>query len=298
MLDPRQKQRLLREIVEKSAPIHPIPTEISPRGAGLADIRCVALDVYGTLVTSSAGDIGLTAADEHRGLGFAAAAEVLAIPADRVTDLPKAFDAAIAQEHERGARSGIRRPEVDIREIWSTVAREFVPNYTEDPYAVSLAALRFELTVNPVWPMPGAAETVRSLRAAGVRLAIVSNAQFYTPLIVEALFERSIEDLGIAPAIWSYEYRSAKPSRELFDRLVVEMRNEGIDANRILYVGNDMLNDIAGAAAAGIRTALFAGDERSLRLRRDHPDVTEIRPDAVITELSELVGLIKEEPES
>ncbi|MCG8478601.1 MAG: HAD family hydrolase [Spirochaetales bacterium] len=299
MLDPGQKQRLLREIVEKSAPLDPIPTTASPRRNGFSsEIRCIALDVYGTLVSSSAGDIGLTTVEGRRWAGFAAAAETLGVPADRIEELSTAFDAAIAREHERGTQRGIQRPEVDIREIWARVGRAIAPTCTEDPYIASLAALRFELTVNPVWPMPGAVETVRALRSAGVRMAIVSNAQFYTPLILEALFGRSVEDLGIAPAIWSYEYRAAKPSRELFERLVAEMGREEVDAHQILYVGNDMLNDVAGAATAGLKTALFAGDERSLRLRHDHPDVEGIRPDAVITELSELIGLIKEEPES
>ena len=53
-------------------------------------------------------------------------------------------------------------------------------------------------------------------------------------------------------------------------------------------VGNDVRNDLLGARAAGLRTALFAGDARSLRLRRDDPRCAAVCPDLVLTHLSQL----------
>ena len=53
-------------------------------------------------------------------------------------------------------------------------------------------------------------------------------------------------------------------------------------------VGNDVRNDLLGARAAGLRTALFAGDARSLRLRRDDPRSAAVCPDLVLTHLSQL----------
>jgi putative hydrolase of the HAD superfamily len=50
-----------------------------------------------------------------------------------------------------------------------------------------------------------------------------------------------------------------------------------------------MLNDISTASAAGCRTALFAGDRRSLRLREGENTV---EPDMIITGLTELESLI------
>ena len=37
-----------------------------------------------------------------------------------------------------------------------------------------------------------------------------------------------------------------------------QLAEEGIAAREVLYVGNDMLNDVAAASAVGFRTALFA----------------------------------------
>jgi putative hydrolase of the HAD superfamily len=53
-----------------------------------------------------------------------------------------------------------------------------------------------------------------------------------------------------------------------------------------------MLNDILPAQTTGFRTALFAGDKRSLRLRRDNPRCSNLKPDMVLTDLVQLVELL------
>jgi len=46
-----------------------------------------------------------------------------------------------------------------------------------------------------------------------------------------------------------------------------------------------MLNDIQPSGELGFRTALFAGDERSLRLREGDRRVENVSPDLIITDL-------------
>ena len=53
-----------------------------------------------------------------------------------------------------------------------------------------------------------------------------------------------------------------------------------------------MLNDISAASRAGFKTALFAGDRRSLRLREGDPRVRGIMPDRVARRLEDLGRLI------
>ena len=55
-----------------------------------------------------------------------------------------------------------------------------------------------------------------------------------------------------------------------------------------------MLNDVLPAKQVGFRTALFAGDRRSLRQREDDLRVSKIVPDLVLTELGQLDGCIIE----
>jgi putative hydrolase of the HAD superfamily len=72
-------------------------------------------------------------------------------------------------------------------------------------------------------------------------------------------------------------------------KVLEEMR---IAPAKVVYVGNDMLNDIMPAKHAGFQTALFAGDKRSLRLRQDDSRCNGIIPDLVFTHLMELAELI------
>ena len=60
----------------------------------------------------------------------------------------------------------------------------------------------------------------------------------------------------------------------------------------MLYVGNDLRNDIWPASLTGCRTALFAGDARSLRLREDDPRYASVDPDRIVTALSQITDAI------
>ena len=141
--------------------------------------------------------------------------------------------------------------------------------------------------------MPGAEETLGILRDRGIRLGLISNAQFFTPLLFEAFFGGTPEALGFDPEllIYSFELGEGKPSPALFAPAVRRLLALGIKPENALYVGNDMLNDIFAAARAGFKTALFAGDRRSLRLREGDSRLQGVRPDRVIRELRDVLRL-------
>jgi len=243
-----------------SRPMDPVPTGLEARQDPLPDIRCVLFDVYGTLFISGTGDVGTVAETD-----------------EDAADLK----AAIQTHHAEARLRGIEYPEVDILEVWKTVLKK-------EPDDVRLHAIAYECRVNPVWPMPGALDLIRTLRARGVRIGIVSNAQFYTPLLFEAFFGATTAELGFEEAlmVWSCRLGEGKPSRRLFDTALRPLHEEGIKPNNVLYVGNDMLNDVWTASVCGCRTALFAGDRRSLRLREDDPRCAHLQPDRVWTTLS------------
>ena len=159
----------------------------------------------------------------------------------------------------------------------------------DDTEKILRLAVEYECRVNPVWPMPGALKTIDNLRARGFRLGIVSNAQFYTPLIIEALLKKNLEQLGFEKAlcVFSYKELKAKPSIELFQAL-----ENSADLSKALYVGNDMLNDIWTASRAGCRTVLFAGDKRSLRLRGKDKRCKKLVPDAVVDHLHQITEMV------
>jgi putative hydrolase of the HAD superfamily len=201
-------------------------------------------------------------------------------------EIAQTFSDVVAAHHDVGHREGIDQPEVDILSVWEEVLATL--SAASPSLSIPEIATRFELMVNPVWPMPGLLEMLARLQERNLVVGIVSNAQFYTPLVWEALLGASPEAMGVTPLIWSWERGVAKPSPEIFAAFTTELAEKGIAPGETIYLGNDMLNDIFAAKRAGLKTALFAGDRRSLRLREHHPAVTGVQPDAVLTDLSQL----------
>jgi len=198
------------------------------------------------------------------------------------------FMEQVAAIHGRSAHTAW--PEVRVEEIWTGFLRQRGNVVIEDGTAGRELALRYELAVNPVYPMPGAAQAIAVLREAGLVLGIISNAQFFTPLLFEALFGASPENLGFDPGllIWSFEQAEAKPSPRLFEAAVGRLAARGIAPEECSFVGNDMLSDIYGAINAGFCAVLFAGDSRSLRLREGDKRLHGVRPSRIIRSLGEL----------
>ena len=285
---------LIALITESSRPLEPLPTRRTPRLSVLAGIRAVLFDVYGTLVISASGDVGLSSS-RGRTAAMTTALESIAhdVREDRIDDWLARFDALIDDDHARLRAAGEEYPEVEIRSVWSRLLTTGGRDLTRPE--IESAALVFELGVNPVWPMPEASSLLATLSACGYPCGIVSNAQFYTPLLFPALFGASHQTLGIDERLcaWSYRLCRAKPSHRMFEGpLSVLATARGIEASEVLYVGNDCLNDVATAQRAGCRTALFAGDARSLRLRPHHPSCHQVVADVELTCLSQLLQVL------
>jgi len=217
----------------------------------LPSLRAVLFDVYGTLLKSSAGE----------------------------THPDPALHSLIEKAH---AASPHPFPEVDIREIHAALHPELSPTEIER------LAMAHEQTINPASAMPGAVETLRELYLRGLLLGLVSNAQFYTVPALESCLGDSLSIFGIDSklCIFSYHERRAKPDVHLFEIARDRLLERGIQPEEVLYVGNDVRNDIDPAKAIGFRTALFAGDETSLRLRGR--DIRSSGADRVITDLRQI----------
>ena len=264
-------------------PLAPLPTAVKPGGRLKRPVRAVLFDVYGTLLVSRAGDIATAGhrmpdpggqTDPISRLGLDIAPE----------QLRANIQAHIRAVHHARRAEGVDVPEVEIDRIWMDI----LP--TANRGRARQAALTYELAVNPVWPMPHARQVLDVCRRCGLVVGIVSNAQFYTPLVLERLMGASLDALGFAPALrfYSYQLGRAKPSPALFDAARAALARMAIDPAATLYVGNDMGNDVWAAHRAGLQTALFAGDARSLRLRVDDPRCADLEPDLVLTDLSQL----------
>jgi putative hydrolase of the HAD superfamily len=201
---------------------------------------------------------------------------------------------SVKAAHDGLRTRGVEYPEVDIRSIVLEVLRYLRAGGFGGPEPTKAfceaLAVEYECRSNPTWPMTGLEETIRALRERNLPLGLVSNAQFFTPLLFPAHLEVSLETLGFEDAlcVFSYEMLEAKPSRRLYQRVVSELARRGIEPGEVLYVGNDRLNDILPASKEGMKTALFAGDARSYRPRDGDPRVAAVREDILLTDLRQL----------
>lgn len=271
-----------------SKPLEPLRTDVQPGGVLRGDIRAVLFDVYGTLFVSAAGDISIARESADRNLGKVEDLVRRYGVGRDAESLQAAFFAAIEREKQQRERDGVDYPEVVIERIWKDILS------IDDDDVIKRFALEYELIVNPVFPMPHAKELLAELKRTAFILGIISNAQFYTPSLFSSFMGHSPAALGFNEELlfFSYAYGYGKPSLFLFERAAERCEGYGLSRDQVVYVGNDMLKDIYPATVVGFQTVLFAGDGRSLRLRRDDDRCAGLTADLVITDLLQMMNYL------
>ena len=90
----------------------------------------------------------------------------------------------------------------------------------------------------------------------------------------------------------SHEHKARKPSERLFRQLLEVLEKRDVIPDQVLHVGSRIAQDVAPAKKLGMRTALFAGDKASLGATADQLKDPATRPDALLTELTQIVDVI------
>ena len=125
-------------------------------------------------------------------------------------------------------------------------------------------------------------DTLRRLRERGCYLSIVSN-------IDDDYLHPMVESTGLAGLLdhWtsSEEARSCKPHGGIFE---LAMQKAGIDAERVIFVGDSAHHDVGGARKLGMRTVLI--QEEGVEAPGSDASNSE-EPHHTIHELAELVGI-------
>jgi putative hydrolase of the HAD superfamily len=293
-------EKWLRELKE----IIPLTTEEKPAISNPENIKAIIFDIYGTLLVSASGDIeqaeisGNNLKTALREAGYAFSDPAIESDDKLTADLLSRFVKLIHQHQETQHQNGTPFPEVDIRKVWEDLveyavkSKILVQEKNADPVKLTFI---FELLSNQVWPMPGMKEIIGYLHDKGYPLGIVSNAQFYTPVMMNFFLTNKInmgEEISYFDpelTVFSYKLLKAKPDKKIFEPVLRNLRHKfGIRPEESVFIGNDMYKDIYTANASGMKTIFFAGDKRSLRLRKNQPEVKGLKPDAVITELEQL----------
>lgn len=176
--------------------------------------------------------------------------------ADVVTSHGHAVDARVLAREEGVAKrryEALMASGVSHEDGWGLYLRTLLEagGLAADDARAMVAPLRRAHDVFNLWRRvpPGTIEALGRARAAGVRVAVVSNSEGKLP----ELFER----VGLAPHIElvvdSHHEGVRKPDPELFRRALGRL---DVAANRCVYLGDIPGVDVVGARAAGIDAVL------------------------------------------
>jgi putative hydrolase of the HAD superfamily len=297
----------IKKFLSETSVMEPSPTLLKPVFRPDPDIKACVFDVYGTILISASGDVeeSVISAENLKTALDAAGIRLTGIHASHhevLVEMLSDFKSAILKLHQTESTIEKPYPEVDILDIWEDIISDYSNRNKLKPdgsLCIKCFTFVFEVLSNRIYPMPGMREVIDNLARKAVPLGIISNAQFYTPVILNFFIHGDISELEFVPpfdadlTVFSYKHRRSKPDIYLFELLKTRcLQKYGIEADEILFIGNDMFRDIYPAHVAGIKTALFAGDKKSLRLREDKPELKGITPDYIVTDLSQLLKII------
>lgn len=197
-------------------------------------------------------------------------------------------------------------PEVNLADIWQTLLKRLEKNdysYDEGFYGdlselAEKVAYFFHANLQGVAAMPDVVDVLTALVDARVKQGLLADAQPFSLAQSLRAFSRqgTLPPLGklFDPDLVVLSCREGvrKPSPTLYAAAVQRLAEHGIEPHEALYISSSLRNDLSVARRAGFRTALLANDKASLRLDpRDLKD-PQLKPDRLVTALSQIPGLL------
>ena len=292
----------IRPYLKALEPLQAIPTPAKSKIAK-GDYKAIIFDIYGTLLISASGDVDKAdySSSMIKKALIAADIEVLIDNNETYDSIYASYNTCIKAHHKLGLEAGRPYPEVDIVEVSKDalkIANDQGLIKLSNTSDIILFNFVFELQTNKIWPMPGMQDLINTLGESALELGIVSNAQFYTPVIMNHLLhDKEIDGSVIAPfnkdlCVYSYQELRGKPDKALFEGLLPHLESLNIKPSEVLYVGNDMLKDMYTSSQVGFKTVFFTGDLRAYRLYENDDRCANFQPDYVITELEQLLQIV------
>ncbi len=262
------------------------PTPFLRQGSLNHPIKAVVFDVYGTLLLSG------QSATSPQAKFPPLLREVSTLSEALWNELSQFKENLITQSHLIAKKSGTVSPEITINEIWLETLRSF-PLFSLD-CSLEEWVLREELSFNPCHPIPGVSLLLELLRSQSIPLGIISNAQWYTPLVLETLYQDDLSTLGFDQehCLWSYQNGYSKPNPRLFQEMKESLHKRQISPSQCLYLGNDEHKDILPALEMGFQTALYVGDQTSIR----HQITDQSAAHFVFSDYSDLTAALRFSP--
>lgn len=241
-------------------------------------IKAVIFDIYGTLAYYNFGDIDdIIRREEETRKAFEKASRVFKFK--NPDEVYERWVKAINKEHERKKRRGIKNPEIVVEKIWKKVLK------CSEKKGKDISLFMEEKENNPRL-FPGVKKALTDLKKKGLKLGILSNAQFYTLMIMEKklkkpmnhFFDKDIE-------LYSFRLGYSKPNPKGFEMLKKRLNKHKIKPNETLFVGNDTLKDIWAAKKAGLKTCLYVCKQTYYKKK--------VKPDYKIKDLRKIIKIVE-----
>ncbi|AMV27167.1 hypothetical protein VT84_22385 [Gemmata sp. SH-PL17] len=282
--------------------LHPMP------------VRAVFWTVYGTLVAIPQGEIAFEHPQEF--LTAAALEKVIkefkmwnsmsrkpGAPSEYMREL---FNKALTTLRLAGS-GGEKFPEVQSERVWDDIVKKLQQkDYSFDAVTygslgeyVQKIAYFYHASIQGVGPYPGAADALKLLADRSVFQGLLADGQCFTFGQLQRCLRLEDPDVDlnaiIPPALRliSAEKKARKPSDTLFKAAMTLAEGRGLVPSEVLHIGSNLTRDIGPAKKYGFRTALFAGDKNSLSATGEQLKDPALRPDALITELPQVLELIE-----
>jgi FMN phosphatase YigB (HAD superfamily) len=295
------------------APPQAEPVRAKPHLPSLADIRAVLWNVYGTLLAIPGGELWfehptefvMDVALDKTVQEFKMWGSMSRKPGQPSEYLGQMYTKTLA-EHRTIPGGGERYPEVLSEKVWESLIKKLLQkDYRFD--AGFFGALNefsqkvayfFHASLQGTTCYDGAASALRKIKNAGLEQGLLADGQCFTAVQLQRGLSRQDAELKLVDVIepdlriLSCDVRGRKPSERLFKQALGVLGQRGISPGQVLHVGSRMQQDLIPARRVGMRTALFAGDRVSLQATPEQLKDHATRPDALLTELSQISEVI------
>jgi FMN phosphatase YigB (HAD superfamily) len=279
----------------------------------LSDIRVVAWDIYGTLLSISGGqlylehpqqmmmDIALDKTIQE----FKMWAAMTRRPGQPAEYLRQIYSNLIL-EQQALPTGNEKSPEILADRLWENFLKKlFQKDYKFDAGTMGSlneysrkVAYFFHASLQGAEAYPGAVAALAHVKAAGLKQGLIANTQCFTTVQLERGLAKqtpagSLSKLFDADLLTcSHEVRGRLPSERLFRQFLTAVAAKGIAPSQVLHVGSRMSLNVVPAKRMGLKTALFAGDKASLEATMEQVKDPLTRPDVLLTELTQIADVV------
>ena len=289
------------------------PPKAKPHLVRMPQVRAVTWSIYGTLLNIFNGqllfehpnkfvmDIALDKTVQEFKM-WASMSRKPGQPSDYMGDIYRKVVADMRLAPSRNEK----HPEILAERVWEAIVKKLQQkDYKFDAsrygalgdYARKIAYF-FHASLQGTACYEGAGQALEHVHHAKLKQGLIADTQCFTlvqlqrgltkqscPETVDVLFDRSARAL-------SHEVGGRTPSERLFKHCLTQLSAQGIAPAQVLHVGSRLSLDLEPAKKLGMKIALFAGDKGSLQATGEQLKDPATRPDALLTELSQIDQIV------